>query len=52
METNCYLCHSPSVNHGNRIAPPMIAIKKHYIDDATQKNNLLNRYKLGLKKTK
>jgi hypothetical protein len=33
METNCYLCHSPSApeNEG-RIAPPMVAIKARYID--------------------
>lgn len=31
METQCYLCHSPSAPHdGVRIGPPMIAIKAHY----------------------
>ncbi|MFC2109058.1 DUF3365 domain-containing protein [Bacteroidota bacterium] len=37
METNCYVCHSPSASHENRIAPPMIAIKKHYISSNTTK---------------
>ena len=37
MENNCYVCHSPSAGHDNRIAPPMIAIKKHYINDDTTK---------------
>lgn len=38
MEKNCYLCHSPSADHDNRIAPPMIAIKKHYINSSTTKD--------------
>ena len=28
METNCYVCHSPTASHDNRIGPPMVAIKK------------------------
>ncbi|WP_372936433.1 DUF3365 domain-containing protein [Seonamhaeicola sp.] len=30
METNCYLCHSPTASNQDRIGPPMIAIKEHY----------------------
>ena len=37
METNCYVCHNPTENHENRIAPPMIAVKKHYITSKTTK---------------
>jgi cytochrome c2 len=37
MEINCYVCHSPTLGHENRIAPPMIAIKKHYISSKTTK---------------
>ena len=37
METNCYVCHSPTASHDSRIAPPMVAIKKHYINDNTTK---------------
>lgn len=37
METNCYVCHNPTANHENRIAPPMIAVKKHYISSKTTK---------------
>ena len=33
METNCYVCHSPTATMENRIGPPMIAIKKHYISE-------------------
>lgn len=33
METKCYLCHNPSVpENGQRIAPPMVAVKAHYLD--------------------
>lgn len=35
MKNKCYVCHSPSASHDNRIAPPMIAIKKHYISSKT-----------------
>jgi len=30
LKTYCIACHSPSASHDNRLAPPMIAIKKHY----------------------
>lgn len=39
MSTNCYTCHDPKAPENNRIAPPMIAIKRHYQDaglDRTQ----------------
>lgn len=35
METYCYVCHSPTASEEDRIGPPMIAIKKHYITEAT-----------------
>ncbi|MGJ8743936.1 c-type heme family protein [Polaribacter sp.] len=31
LETNCYVCHNPTTPEENRIAPPMIAIKKRYL---------------------
>lgn len=39
METNCYVCHSPTATEADRIAPPMVAIKKHYISDDTSKED-------------
>jgi cytochrome c553 len=33
LMTNCVTCHSPTAGIDNRLAPPMIAIKRHYIDD-------------------
>lgn len=41
METNCYVCHSPTASEESRIAPPMIAIKKHYIGDKTTKEEFI-----------
>lgn len=37
LETNCYACHSPSADHDNRLAPPMAAVKMHYINTSTTK---------------
>lgn len=42
MEAKCYVCHSPSANHDNRIAPPMVAIKSHYLDDETSKEEFIS----------
>lgn len=37
LETECYICHNPKNSEESMIAPPMIAIKKHYIDTNTTK---------------
>jgi len=37
MEKECYICHNPKSTRSDMIAPPMIAIKKHYIDGNTSK---------------
>lgn len=41
METNCYVCHSPTASHDDRIGPPMVAIKRHYINDETTKEQFI-----------
>ncbi|SDI53308.1 c-type heme family protein [Winogradskyella thalassocola] len=41
METNCYVCHSPTATQADRIGPPMIAIKKHYINSETSKEDFI-----------
>lgn len=41
METNCYICHSPTASHDTRLAPPMEAVKRHYIDDNTTKEEFI-----------
>jgi cytochrome c553 len=42
LETQCYVCHSPSADHDGRIAPPMVAIKSHYMSDDTTKEQFAN----------
>lgn len=42
LESNCYVCHSPTATEGSRLAPPMIAIKKHYIGESTSKEDFIN----------
>ena len=38
METNCYLCHSPSAPEGEgRIGPAMVAIKAYYMEEGATK---------------
>ena len=37
LETECYICHNPKTSKASMIAPPMIAIKQHYIDSNTTK---------------
>lgn len=37
METYCYACHDATTSEENRLAPPMIAIKKRYILKGTTK---------------
>lgn len=37
METKCYICHNPSTDHDVSIAPPMVAIKSHYLNSDTSK---------------
>lgn len=42
MENNCYSCHSPKAVEDNMAAPPMIAIKMHYISEDTTKEDFIN----------
>ncbi|WP_258922840.1 DUF3365 domain-containing protein [Arenibacter sp. P308M17] len=41
METECYLCHNPKASQVSMIAPPMVAIKRHYIDSTTTKEQFI-----------
>lgn len=44
METHCYVCHNPKMpEKGRRIAPPMVAIKMHYINDDITKEEFINQ---------
>jgi len=35
LESACFSCHSPDAAAGNRVAPPMAAIKQHYVQADT-----------------
>lgn len=50
METYCYACHNPTTSEDSRIAPPMIAIKKHYISENTAKETFTNDMLVWMKK--
>jgi len=41
MEMNCYACHKATTSEADRIAPPMIAIKKRYINSTTTKKEFI-----------
>jgi mono/diheme cytochrome c family protein len=32
MEQKCYSCHHPTASESARLAPPMLAVKKHYLE--------------------
>lgn len=42
LESECYICHNPKVTEESMIAPPMVAIKKHYIAENTTKEEFTN----------
>ena len=41
MEINCYACHNPTTSENSRIAPPMIAIKRHYKTEGVTKKEFI-----------
>ncbi|HLW32727.1 MAG TPA: DUF3365 domain-containing protein [Aequorivita sp.] len=42
MENNCYVCHSPKATEENMIAPPMVAVKMHYLSEEISKEDFVN----------
>ncbi len=42
MENNCYVCHNPKTSEESMMAPPMIAVKMHYISQDTSKEDFIN----------
>jgi cytochrome c553 len=49
METNCYVCHSPTASHDDRIGPPMVAVKRHYINKSTTKEEFIKDMQAWIK---
>lgn len=52
IETHCYVCHSPTASHDDRLGPPMIAVKKHYINEDTTKEEFINAIQSWIKDPK
>lgn len=44
MEQECYGCHAPEATSDTRIAPPMEAIKRHYLDTNVTKAEFTNAF--------
>ncbi|WP_369047660.1 DUF3365 domain-containing protein [Tenacibaculum sp. UWU-22] len=44
LETNCFVCHNAKTPHNERIAPPMIAIKAHYINKNTSEEEFTKNF--------
>jgi len=44
MKSKCYACHNATSPQDQRIGPPMIAIKKHYITESTTKELFLKEF--------
>ncbi|MGB3343919.1 MAG: DUF3365 domain-containing protein [Aequorivita sp.] len=42
MANNCYVCHSPKATEESMIAPPMTAVKMHYLSEDTSKEDFVN----------
>lgn len=42
LATNCFTCHSPNAAIDSRVAPPMEAIKRHYINQNTSETEFTN----------
>jgi len=41
LEKECYTCHSPKTPHQELIAPPMIAIKRHYLNATSSRDQFV-----------
>lgn len=42
VQQNCISCHSPKKGMKNRIAPPLFALKNHYLERGMQENEFVN----------
>lgn len=41
LEKECYTCHNPKTAQNEMIAPPMIAVKKHYLKETTSREKFV-----------
>jgi cytochrome c553 len=42
MDNYCSVCHNNASSHEDRVAPPMIAVKKHYINENITKEEFIS----------
>lgn len=45
VKTNCFACHNPEAGVRSRLAPPMHAVRKHYLDEGTTLEEFSNELK-------
>src|SRR5690554_6487623 len=50
MQNNCYVCHNPKTAEDRMIAPPMVAVKMHYLSEETSKEEFSNNMVAFLEK--
>lgn len=44
MENNCYVCHNPKASEEAMVAPPMVAVKMHYLSGDISKETFVQRF--------
>lgn len=45
MKNNCFICHNAGTGHETMIAPPMLRVKEHYMDDDVSKAEFIESIK-------
>lgn len=50
LKNQCFVCHNPTASKESRIAPPMVAIKAHYISENTSKEEFTREFLSFLEK--
>ncbi len=43
MKQQCFSCHSPRGGEHNRVAPPMIAVKRHYLEEGDSEKDFADK---------
>lgn len=44
IKAYCYSCHNASTPHETRIAPPMFAVKNHYMSDTSSEKEFISQF--------
>ncbi|WP_299680375.1 DUF3365 domain-containing protein [uncultured Tenacibaculum sp.] len=50
LKNQCFVCHNPTISKESRIAPPMVAVKAHYISENTSKEKFTKDFVAFLQK--